>query len=1259
MAPYPPDMSQMAALAAMMGHGLGQLEDTLKQHPKIDKGIQRCDPIKSASVFAQLLTEPSLQANCLRLETLTHLCLAKGRGTVTPTLSQITDWFAELGLGRAGMMEDPSEDLFVKIVKTPKGNFRIFEGIWEGNTFYLQRLINAVLALKPKRISDEILEPVYAILILSDEICERKGLTRYTSGDAFPKEKLLSPLALQARNETGLLRFDLSDLKRLGVDLESLSAFGFLPSHKDDILEQSIGHTNLERFPLIYKDGHVTLLLPTAVSVAIRRFVFDYFDNDEQLELLSRILYTEFNHLIGDTQFFGKHFGAYLGTLEGQEGRVVSALAEIDTGRYIQLVAIIDDLEGFDDSGHVGTHPSSERYESEIDAVVDKSYQYAKSQPNYRGMICVFTSISIGRGANFKIENKSRDRWRSRFISFHDLIDYSNVNEFTPQTFWRIADAEDALKAQNISVVNYNGILNVAAWLRRTKGQLVPHHIVPEDYNGEGFMFNFDQNALKDIRLEAAFTYDEHYAPYVDGSLLSVRRFGDGYFEEERETPLYAELDYDKKHGIRLLYISEKQHYWVEVYSPNSENARFKQQKWEVLKTWLPRVITILEENGLEIENDVVLMKCHFLGTVPEPSAILEVIDYAEVLESIKLDTPNAEKHIEIMADEIFDKASYHESNIAERALVRRMIEGFYRVSKAAKSSADIDEILKLVVPNTMARQAHVFQAEEVRDYLQDKLPQKIVIDENDHALETGDVGWKFRERSEGNQVRGKAECTQFLNKITKSLLSEVCNELGKFERQSFLHKVILNYEAAVKDKRHWRRTSSAVVSLRKDQEASKKVIIDNEHELNGVFQASRILIEMGISECSLGSGEIVGAIDLSRMMAKVMHAIQIGGNSDAIHWEAMQPLVQISPLGELQFNFDFYEQVLTPYVTLGTSLSIDDNIARYGEHTKPKSQPKAINEVLPPEFINAIKSQLGFSLSELAIFVEYLEDQAIKSNAPILRMKYSELLNPKTNIGTLSEQTAKTIIDELALKPRNSWSEVPEEFLQSDIDPWKFKRRLSVLRKPLIQLDEEDDPSFMIAPGIIRESFRYQFDRYYEGEFPMRQLVGEAMRTWKSHHIDGKVGEKFEKEVLSKVKELRWEAKHSVNITEIFGKKLEKNYGEIDILAWKPEANEVTIIECKDVQHRKTSGEIAEQLSDFRGKVRANGRPDLLLKHLRRVELLTSHADVLKSYLKLDKAPSIDSIMVFRNPVPMMWAWQQEPQKTKICFFKEIPEFL
>src|SRR5208283_176314 len=113
-------------------------------HPKLISELKTMDPARTAATFAGLLTFPELQANCFRIEVLVHLAIACCDGRSGPTTSFLRRSFEQLGNGFCGKIEDPAEDIFVSLVNTPNGNFRIFEGIREGTGFYLQRILNVV-----------------------------------------------------------------------------------------------------------------------------------------------------------------------------------------------------------------------------------------------------------------------------------------------------------------------------------------------------------------------------------------------------------------------------------------------------------------------------------------------------------------------------------------------------------------------------------------------------------------------------------------------------------------------------------------------------------------------------------------------------------------------------------------------------------------------------------------------------------------------------------------------------------------------------------------------------------------------------------------------------------------------------------------------------------------------------------------------------------------------------------------------------------
>jgi hypothetical protein len=117
----------------------------------------------------------------------------------------------------------------------------------------------------------------------------------------------------------------------------------------------------------------------------------------------------------------------------------------------------------------------------------------------------------------------------------------------------------------------------------------------------------------------------------------------------------------------------------------------------------------------------------------------------------------------------------------------------------------------------------------------------------------------------------------------------------------------------------------------------------------------------------------------------------------------------------------------------------------------------------------------------------------------------------------------------------------------------------------------------------------------------------------------------------------------------------LDRNYGDIDVLAWNTRLGRVLAIEYKDLQFHKTMGEVAEQLADFRGEISADGRPDHLKRHLDRLDVLAIHKDPVRVALGMGTNMNIEGHLVFKTPVPMQFSWEHMEGRVKLSLFEEL----
>jgi hypothetical protein len=609
---------------------------------------------------------------------------------------------------------------------------------------------------------------------------------------------------------------------------------------------------------------------------------------------------------------------------------------------------------------------------------------------------------------------------------------------------------------------------------------------------------------------------------------------------------------------------------------------------------------------------------------------------------------------ITIIANADFEEAFHHAENIAEHALVYRTVEGFAALAGTPLTPERLNEVTQQIVGDTSARQTHAFMARRFRDFVRRGVwRHPITVNSNDTALVQLGLGWRVRDRALGSAVEGKPDCTAFLNDVVRCVEDDLCEALQELDRSAVVMFALQNHEAAIADRDLWRRTSAAVMALHADKDATRSVIAKREFQLNMVFQATRILIEFAICESPLTGGRKPGRLDISRLMAMVAEISGLGGWSDAIFWDAMQPTLRVTPLGDVHANVSFEEQVIEPYSRMGIDLTLEESIKNYSKNIDEIEPRETDKDAIAAAFLEALEEEFRASLDLIRRFIDAVENLGIEKNRAIFVVSRSAFLAEIAQEMACEVAMIEPPFDRLTLSPRPSWRTPPEGYLPKDLFPWRFRRPLTVLRRPFIQVDDAGERIF-VAPGILRDAISYMMHNFHQGNFPLRQLKPK-MKRWAGESRNQQ-GRKFAEEVAARLNELGWMTDVDIKVTALLKKGFDKDYGDVDVIAYNPVTKRVLLIECKDVQHRKTPGEIAEQLSDFRGDLGDDGKPDHLLRHLARIDLIKEHTSDLAKHVGFD-GPYIEGHIVFKNPVPMKFVWDRLEERISLRLFSELQD--
>lgn len=453
-------------------------------HPDVVEDLRVLAPIETIAAFAGLLTRPELQANCYRLEAMIHLAVAFCRGRIQPTAAVARSIFNRLGDGHCGRVEDPAENVFATLVNTASGNFRIFEGLREGTGFYLQRLLNVLGSAPPVEPFTQLRASVRCLLKLSDEVASRAGITENQLGEELPSETLPAAIAERLPQLAHSVHFSTEDLAKLKISQDPLDPFIFDPGERSSLITQEIGNTMLERYPLVFYDDSWYLAAPTAVASAITLFIIDSLRSLGWEKSLEKALAAEFSRLVYDMPLLGKGQGPEIELQQVGNCWLGDQVVEIDVGRLLQVVLVVEGLDTFSDGGFNGIHRLCDQGLQALQTAMELAHRQAEKTANFRDGMTLVVAGGVERGFSFSL-NSLLGSWGMVALPMHDYVTVSWLRDFSPLSLWRLDDAVKRLGALDIRFLNLSGFINLVAWARELNGHLVSHSELPDNFANE------------------------------------------------------------------------------------------------------------------------------------------------------------------------------------------------------------------------------------------------------------------------------------------------------------------------------------------------------------------------------------------------------------------------------------------------------------------------------------------------------------------------------------------------------------------------------------------------------------------------------------------------------------------------------------------------------------------------------------------------------------------------------------------------------
>lgn len=1177
------------------------------------------------SALAGLLLLPSFQASCLRLEMLVHAATSANGGDIHPRREKLAYWIKSAS-SVIRHLEDPIEDVFASRVVFEGKNYRVLEGLSEAGTHHLQVILNIMEDTPNREPFISVRNQCRSLLVLSESACSRAAVEPFSVGPEIPISKVNIQTIPPVRTLVGWTTFSKACLSTLGLHLDDLAEF-VLPESDRDVISKFSGGSALECKPILKFGETIVLALPTAVGSAIRTAVIEACLSlgGAATQILRMKHLSEHATILSNSPLFS--LVDLPRTALSLDPIIPSEPVEIEPGYWLHLVLAVDDLSGFSDGHFMGNAQGWERESANLNASILRAQTACKAQTGFKAGLTYIVMCGYGRGQRLGLTGASED-WYVEAASTYDTDVLGWCSDFSISDLFRLSITEKDLAEKGFEVRHMNGLLAQVGDAIANRGHMVPHEALPDGILGG--MIMAPSNSQLELRVSHHKLQDIQAVTTPDNRNTIVRRKDGGNRSPSGESRIYCSMEEIRRRRLRGVWLSSNMSWWVETLAINSGDTAGLYGVWEAQSVWLERIGPVLCDCLDELPH---LLEWQ-LRIDPQPPTYSDSIVPAsmiEVLDDISVSCNLATKSVITEVGPTFWRGLSNDDNSSEYALIKAFLIGIQELMKEAKF--DIDEVLERIVPSASARQLHAFAPQDFRDHMRDVFDRRVVHvgQLQDAAIRIG-LGWHGVERP-GGTIYGRDDCKVALNKITQAAEDELCRDLGKFELHSLLDNTIRNHEAAEVDKRRWQRTAGAMIGLSDDEQNLRAEIQDKSAKLNGVSLACRLLAEVGLHECTPKSGSIVADLDLSRLMSRALMIVHLGGYSDAIYYGAMKPELRISPVGEVQIDMSFFDQIMDPVGRDFANHVIEQKRASYSELlTEPDVHSVDDSGSIEPEFLAAWEDEMGATLSDFLLVVDEVENLTMEASQAWVTIPRDELISRLLN----KAKAAEKVVEALENTSRKEWRQVPIGFVDADRQPWRYRRRLSMVRLPMLRLGSDASSEMVIAPGMVREGLGATLVNMYEGGYDSARLHSESMRKWASK-VANQAGSEFERQVAERLSSLGWQTEIGVKFTKIFKGALDFDPGDIDVLAWTTDGR-ILLLECKQLQMAKTASEIAKQLHEFRGELNERGKPDRLAKHLARLDLAKERAHSFAEYTQCQEV-SLEASLVFSRNVPMRYA--------------------
>jgi hypothetical protein len=815
-----------------------------------------------------------------------------------------------------------------------------------------------------------------------------------------------------------------------------------------------------------------------------------------------------------------------------------------------------------------------------------------------------------------------------------DAIAYQEDNE--PLTLWKYAKTFH--RSSGRYKIHAHSTLDAYAAYQSNRGSFHSSEEAMPDGSMLMIPVGYGNPLIRQVQLQR----DEHAVGiFVDGQL--------GYtqvYRYRQYAPIYVEKEqrvFDRERLFRLVIEAYKMPIWVTTRFAKGADQSQGKILCEGIAFWLYKMRELLAPllQPLKlVQFAIEVSLAPVAGT--QAGGAAQAVPADQIPIGIAIDAPIIKIQLPAAFLQLFPRTD----NLADKKLMHAVLDGLNQYVIAAGNPPLLTpEIIEQIIRTTL----HPVQA---KMFLTTDYERNVKLDPRGlypmTYLQEADISHVLDKLTSylpqgvtvPTEITDPEEKRKLCFAVTAGLIQQITQAISQYDGAMLIETLIRINERCIQKRESNRLFVPARIACFSDFDGEVEKIQKESERLAMKSRCVKTLIEWVATNPPTGTKE-ANADELDELLSWVYEVISWGSLADSIWKELDDPWMGLLPSGRIGVGKALEHTVYAPYAAARATTDVMEYLEEWesfyastpaAAQANPAKKQRRANEL---EL--AFQAETGIALSKWKAMLYQMIGHGLQSGSACIILPKADMVQLITaNIPDITPADIDALLDLLTLKQRPAIGTPQKGFSRDEIYPWRHKRALSYMRRPLTIVPKQGKDFYYYGYRQVMEYHDYVHDLLYSGKYPNAQSV-ELQEWLGGAHADK--GGPFRDMVAS------WFEKHTgmivfpheIHITPTGHLVADRDYGDIDLLVIDHLRKILYVIELKNITGAKTPYEMWSELAEFLGAYPGD-KDAKITKHAVRAQWLNDHRDELDRFVPGVEGYQLKSFLMSTEPIPLAY---------------------